>query len=50
MKARGEGVTEDDMNGSHHQPSGHEIEQMSGDSEAQGTRHAAVHGITKSQM
>ena len=37
------------MVGWHHQLSGHEFEQTLGDSEGQG-RHAAVHGVTMSDM
>ena len=43
------GVTEDKMGGRHHQLNGHEFEQTPGDSEGQGTWHAAVHGVAKSQ-
>ena len=33
----------------HHQLNGHEFEQALGDSEGQGSLHAAVHGVPKSQ-
>ena len=42
------GVTEDEMVGWHHRLKGHEFEQTLGDSEGQGSLHAAVHGVTKS--
>ena len=38
-----------EMAGWHHQLNGHESEQTPGDSEGQGTWHAAVHGVTKSR-
>ena len=41
-------MIEDEMVGWHHQLSGHEFEQTLGDSEGQGSLHAAVHGIAKS--
>ena len=37
MKAKGEGVAEDEMVGWHHWLSGHEFEQAQGDSEGQGS-------------
>ena len=37
------------MVGWHHQFIGHESEQTLGDSEGQGSAHAAVHGVTKSR-
>ena len=37
------------MVGWHHRLKGHEFEQMTGDSEGQGSWWAAVHGVTKSQ-
>ena len=37
------------MVGWHHQFNGHEFEQTLGDSEGQGSVHAAVHVVTKSQ-
>ena len=37
MRAGGEGVTEDEMVGWHHQLNGHEFEQTLGDSEGQGS-------------
>ena len=43
------GMTEIEMAGWHHQLNGHESEQTPGDSEGQGTWHAAVHEVTKSQ-
>ena len=43
------GVTEDEMVGWHHRLKGHEFEQTLGDSEGQGSLHAAVHGVTKSR-
>ena len=42
------GAKEDEMIGWHHQLSGHEFEQTLGDSEWQGSWHAAVHGLVKS--
>ena len=39
-------VTEDEMIGWHHWLNGHELEQTLGDSEAQGSLEAAVHGVT----
>ena len=42
-------MTEDEMVGWHHRLNGHESEQTPGDSEGQGTWHAAVHEVTKSQ-
>ena len=38
----------DEMVGWHHQLDGHEFEQALGESEEQGSLHAAVHGVTKS--
>ena len=38
-----------EMAGWHHQLNGHESEQTPGDSEGQGTWHAAVHEVTNSQ-
>ena len=43
------GATEDEMLGRHHQLNGHEFEQTQEDSEGQGSLHAAVHGVPKSQ-
>ena len=43
------GMTEDEMAGWHHQLSGHEILQASGDSEDREACHFAVHGAAKSQ-
>ena len=43
------GTTEDAMVGWHHQLNGHEFEQASGVGEGQGSWHAAVQGVTKSQ-
>ena len=37
------------MVGWHHRLSGHEFEQTLGDSEGQGSQHAAVHGVAKGQ-
>ena len=36
------------MAGWHHQCKGHELEQILGDDEGQGTWRAAVHGVAKS--
>ena len=44
------GTTEDAMVGWHHQLNGHEFEQASGVGEGQGSWHAAVQGVTKSQL
>ena len=41
-------MTEDEMVGWHHQLNGHEFEHL-GDGEGQGSLHAAVHGVAKSQ-
>ena len=43
-------VTEDEMTGWHHQLNGHAFEQTVGESEGQKAWHAAVHGVTKSQV
>ena len=43
-------VTEDEMTGWHHQLNGHAFEQTVGKSEGQKAWHAAVHGVTKSQV
>ena len=37
------------MVGWHHKLNGHELEQTQGDSEGQGSLHAAVHGVINSQ-
>ena len=42
-------MTEDEMVGWHHRLDGHEFKQTLGDSEGQGSWHAAVHGVAKSQ-
>ena len=41
-------MTKDEIIGWHHQLKGQEFEQSAGDSEGQGTWHAAVHGVAKS--
>ena len=41
---------QDEMVGWYHQLNGHEFEQTLGDSEGQGILHAAVHGVTNSQI
>ena len=38
---------EDEMMGWHHQLNGHEFEQTQGDSERQGSLHAAIHGVAE---
>ena len=43
------GTTEEEMVRWHHQLTGHEFEQTLGDSGGQGSLHAAVHGVAKSQ-
>ena len=43
------GTTEDEMVGWHHWLDEHEFEQVPGAGNGQGTWHAAVHGVTKSQ-
>ena len=43
------GTTEDEMVGWHHQPSGHEFEQMPRDGEGQMSLAATVHKITERQ-
>ena len=40
---------EDEMVGWYHRPDGHEFEQALGINDGQGTWHAAVHGVAKSQ-
>ena len=42
-------MTENEMVGWHLHHNGHEFGQTPGDSEAQEARHAAVHGVAKSQ-
>ena len=42
-------MTEDEMVGWHHQINGHDFEQIPRNSKDREARHAAVHGITKSQ-
>ena len=42
--------TEDEMVGWHHRLNGHEFEQTPGDGEGQGSWHAAVQGVAKSQI
>ena len=42
-------MTEDKMVGWHHQLNWYEFEQAPGDGEEQGSCHASVHGVTKSQ-
>ena len=42
-------TTEVEMIGWHHRLNGLELEQILGDGEGQGTWHAAVHGVAKSQ-
>ena len=42
-------MAEDEKVGWHHQFNRHEFEQAPGVGDGQGRRHAAVHGITKSQ-
>ena len=42
------GATEDERVGWYHQLNGKEFEQTLGDDEGQGSRHAAVHGVTES--
>ena len=49
LKAGGEGMTEDKMVGWDHWLNGHEFEQALGVDDGQGSRLAAVHGVTKSQ-
>ena len=49
LRAVGKGETEDGIVGWHQWLSGHEFEQTPGDSEGQGSWHAAVHGVSKSQ-
>ena len=48
-QGREKGLTEDEMVGWHHWLDGHEFEQAPGDSERQGSLHAAVHEVAKSQ-
>ena len=43
-------ATEDEMVGWHHWLNGHEFEWIQGDSEGQGSLHAAVRGVTKSRI
>ena len=42
-------MTEDEMVGWHHQLNRHESEQAPGVGDGQGSLHAAVHGVAKSQ-
>ena len=49
VKAGGEGMTEDEMVGWHHQLNAHEFEQGPGDGEGREDWYAAVHGVAKSQ-
>ena len=42
-------MTEDGMVGWHQRLDGHEFEQVSGDSEGQGSLARCIHGVTKSQ-
>ena len=42
-------MTENEMVGWHHQLHVHEFEQAPGDSEGQGHRYIAVHGVAKSR-
>ena len=42
-------MTEDEMVGWHHRLNGHEFEQVPGVGDGQGSWHAAVHGVSKSQ-
>ena len=42
-------ATEDEMVGWHHWLNGHEFERALGVGDGQGSWHAAVHGVTKSQ-
>ena len=44
----GEGDTEDEMVGCHHQLNGHEFEQALGNGDEQGSLGAVVHGVAKS--
>ena len=48
IEGRGEGMTEDEMVGWHHQLNGHGSEQTQGDSEGQEAWCAAVHRIAES--
>ena len=51
MTAGGEGATEDETVGWHHQLNGREFEQAPGDNEGKGSLaawHAAAHGVAKS--
>ena len=41
-------MTEEEMDGWHHQLNGHEFEHL-GDGEGQGSLHVAFHGVAKSQ-
>ena len=43
------GMTEDEIVGWHHWLNGHESEQTPGISEGQGSQHAVIHGVAKSQ-
>ena len=49
MRAGGEGATEDEMAGWHHQLKGHELEQAPGDGEGQGSLACCSPRVTKSQ-
>ena len=47
-KRQDKGTTEDEMDGWHHLPDGHEFEQALEDGEGQEAWCAAVHGVSKS--
>ena len=49
LRARGEGVTEDEMVGWHHQLNGREFEQTLRDNEGQGSLVCGNPGVTESQ-
>ena len=42
-------MTEDEMVGWHHRFNGHEFEHALGVGDGQGSHHAAVHGVARSQ-
>ena len=49
-EAGGEGDDREEVVGWHYQLEGHEFGQALGDGEAQGSWHAAVHGVAKSRI
>ena len=48
MHTGGEGATEEEMVGWHHQLNGHDLEQTPGDSKGQGSLACCSHGLAES--